>query len=200
MQIHDEVITKPFARLCTMLTAEWCYWLVKQRDGRSINSHTTAFAMVSTGKDADSSIACHWPVLLSYISTEATGLQQPNTANCQPPSATVSMHSANRAQLATHFELLPTPPTTKSRAPIAVQLWLKRAVASGGIEVHSLVLLSYISIEASTLQQPNMSSADPARRYLDAGIFCPAPQHRSPARSLQGSAPSLRHFGSDQAL
>ena len=107
---------------------------------------------------ASGAIEIHSLVLLSYISTEASTLQQPNTANCQPPSVTVTIRSGNRAQHATHLSLLSCPPTTKSKDPIAVQLCSERAVASGGIEVHSLVLLSYISIEASAPLQPSTTN------------------------------------------
>ena len=112
---------------------------------------------------ASEGIEVHSLVLLSNTSTKASGLQQPNTANCQPPSATVSIHSANRAQHAAHFSLLSHPPTTKSKDPIAVQLWPSRAVASGGIDVHSLVQLSYISTEDSAipLHQPNIANCQP---------------------------------------
>ena len=110
---------------------------------------------------ASGGIEVHSLVLLSKVSTESSALQ-PNTTNCQPPSATVSIHSGNRAQHATHLWLLSIPPTTKSKDPITVQLWKARAVASGGIEVHSLVLLSYISTEANLLQQPNTANCQPA--------------------------------------
>ena len=53
--------------------------------------------MASGGSDV------HPLVLLSYISTESSGLQQPKTINCHPCSATVSIHSANKPQHATHL-------------------------------------------------------------------------------------------------
>jgi hypothetical protein len=74
----------------------------------------------------------------------------------------MSMHSANIAQHAAPLSLLPYPPTTKSCVPIAVQLWELRAVVIEAIEVHSLVLLSYISTEVNALQQSNIANCQPS--------------------------------------
>ena len=66
------------------------------------------------------------------------------------------MHLASRAQYAAHM-LLSSPPTMKSKDPIAMQLWPERVVVSGGNKAHPVVLVSYISIEASALQQTKRS-------------------------------------------
>ena len=72
------------------------------------------------------------------------------------------MHSANVAQHAAHSKFSVNTPTTKSCVPIAVQLWELRAVVIEAIDVHSLVLLSYISTEVNALQQSNIANCQPS--------------------------------------